>query len=105
MFWRRPVSRCWKRSGSAEAALEIVNAQTIYLLLTDSQMPGRLSGVDLANIVAQRFSDAAIVVATGRLTLNEVDLPPGAEFFTKPYDFATVVTRLQALSKDRRSTV
>lgn len=85
-------------AGSADAALDIINEHTIHLLFTDIQMPGRLSGVDLANVVAQRFPDAGIIVASGRLTLDDVDLPPTAEFFSKPYDFATIVARLQALA-------
>ncbi|TCR65959.1 hypothetical protein EV561_1559 [Rhizobium sp. BK376] len=68
----------------------------IICCLTDIQMPGRLSRVDLANIVAQRFPEAGIIVASGRLTSNEVDLAPRAEFFSKPYDFARIVARLQA---------
>ena len=92
-------------AGSADAALEIVNEQTIHLLFTDIQMPGRLSGVDLANVVAQRFPDAGIIVASGRLTPDDIALPPTAAFFSKPYEFATIVARLQAWSKDRRPTV
>ncbi|MGA1805331.1 response regulator [Rhizobium sp. HT1-10] len=86
-------------AGSADEALEILNEQTIHLLFTDIQMPSMLSGVDLANSVATRFPNAGIVVASGRLTPTDINLPPTAEFYSKPYDLAIIVTRLKAMSR------
>jgi YesN/AraC family two-component response regulator len=85
-------------AGSADEAMEIVNEQTIHLLFTDIQMPGVLTGVDLANKVAARFPNAGIVVASGRLTPTDTNLPPAAEFYSKPYNIATIVARLNAMS-------
>ena len=62
-------------------------------------VPGELSGVDLAYEVARRFPTAGIIVASGQLTPSDITLPPAAEFYSKPYDFATIVTRLGAMSK------
>lgn len=45
-------------------------------------MPGKLSAVDLAHLVAQRFPGAGIVVGSGWLPPDDIDL------------------RLRALSKD-----
>ena len=87
-------------AGSADDAIEIMNEQTIYLLFTDIQMPGKLSGVDLAHAVSRRFPDAGIIVASGRLTPADINLPDAAEFFSKPYNFAEIIARLNALSKD-----
>jgi two-component system cell cycle response regulator CpdR len=86
-------------AGSADEAMEIVNEQAIHLLFTDIQMPGELSGIDLAHEVARRFPTAGIIVASGRLTPSDITLPRDAEFYSKPYDFATIVTRLSAMSK------
>jgi two-component system cell cycle response regulator CpdR len=61
-------------------------------------MPGRISGVDLANVVAERYPEAGILVASGRMRPDELDLPRSAEFLAKPYDFATVIARLKAMS-------
>ena len=87
---------------SADEGLELLNDQTIHLLFTDVQTPGKLSGADLARALTLRFPDAGIVVVSGRLTPNDIDLPPAAEFFSKPYDFDKIVARLKALSKAER---
>lgn len=84
-------------AGSADEALELLDEHQIQLLFTDVQMPGKLSGVDLAKAVALRFPDVGIVVVSGRLAPEDIDLPPAALFFSKPYDFARIVARLKDL--------
>lgn len=86
-------------AATADDAIEIINEQTIHFLFTDIQLPGTLDGVDLAHAVAARFPNAGIIVASGRLTPEEVSLPPGAEFFSKPYSFEKIVARLNVLSR------
>src|SRR5688572_13837679 len=71
-------------AATADDAIGIINEQSIHFLFTDVQMPGRLSGVDLAHVVAKRFPGAGIIVASGRLTASDVELPKTAEFFSKP---------------------
>lgn len=87
------------QAASADEAIGIIKEQTIHFLFTDIQMPGRLSGVDLARAVAERFPQAGIIVASGRLAPGDIELPPDAEFFSKPYSFSDIVARLNALSK------
>src|SRR4051794_2716960 len=41
---------------SADDALEILAANDVWVLLTDERMPGK-SGIDLLEIVSQRFPD------------------------------------------------
>lgn len=81
-------------AGTADEALGIITDQTIHLLFTDIQMPGTASGLDLAHVVADRFPQAGILIASGRLTLADIELPPSAEFFAKPYDLEAVIDRL-----------
>lgn len=85
-------------AASADDAMDIINEQAIHFLFTDVQMPGQLTGIDLAHAVAQRFPEAGILVASGRLTPEELDMPSSAEFLSKPYDFSTIVERLNSLS-------
>ena len=85
-------------AANADDAMDIISEQTIHFLFTDIQMPGKLSGIDLAHKVAERFPDAGIIVASGRLTAAEIGLPPSAEFFSKPYDLSMIVSRMQALA-------
>lgn len=84
-------------AGTADEALDIISEQSIQLLFTDIQMPGKHSGVDLAHAVADRFPQAGIIIASGRLTPADIELPASAEFFPKPYDLSMIVDRLNAL--------
>lgn len=88
-------------ASSADDAVQIIDGQDIHFLFTDIQMPGTLSGVDLAHAVAERFPEAGIIVASGRIRPEDVDLPSGAEFFSKPYSFDTIVCRLRAWKVER----
>ena len=86
---------------TADEALGIITEQTIHLLFTDIQMPGKLSGIDLAPVVADRFPKAGIIVASSRLTPDDIELPASAEFFAKPYDFSAIIHRSNVLSEYR----
>jgi DNA-binding response OmpR family regulator len=86
-------------AGTADEALDIIDGEAIHFLFTDIQMPGVLTGVDLANEVAARFPNAGIIVASGRIRPGEIDLPSSAKFFSKPYDLDAIVARFKALSR------
>ncbi len=58
-------------------------------------MPGQHTGVDLAQEVAARFPEAGII---GRVRSDEIELPPSAEYLSKPYDLDGIVKRFKALS-------
>ncbi|NSY62219.1 response regulator [Agrobacterium tumefaciens] len=85
-------------AGTADEAMGIIEEQTIHFLFTDIQMPGQHTGVDLAQEVAARFPEAGIIVASGRVRSDEIELPPSAEFLSKPYDLDGIVKRFKALS-------
>ena len=86
-------------AGSADEAMEKMDDGAIHLLFTDIQMPGRLTGVDLAHEVAARFPEAGIVVASGRIMPCDIDLPPLARFYSKPYDLKQIVAGFEAMSR------
>ena len=86
-------------AGTVDEALDKIDDGTIHFLFTDIQMPGLLTGVDLAHEVAARFPHAGIVVASGRITPGEIDLPSSAQFFSKPYDLDLIVARFESMSK------
>lgn len=86
---------------NADAALDLITEHTIHLLFTDIQMPGENTGVDLAHAVAERFPHAGIIVASGRLTPADIELPASADFFAKPYDFSAIIRRLNDMAESR----
>lgn len=85
-------------AASADEAMDILDNQKIHFLFTDIQLPGKLTGIDLAHAMAKRFPEAGIIVASGRLAATDVELPLQAEFHPKPYSLATIVNRLTAMS-------
>jgi CheY-like chemotaxis protein len=76
---------------TAEAA-EIVLA-TIGLelraLITDVQLEGRMSGIELAEFAKSRFPHLKVLIVSGR---EQPLLPPDTRFFPKPYKPDEVVT-------------
>ncbi len=83
---------------SADAALEMIESGAeISGLFTDIELPGKLDGVALARITHDRDPDAAILVVSGRRYPDDSELPPGAVFMGKPYDFNTVIATLDRM--------
>lgn len=68
---------------NARGALEIHNE--IGVLFTDVNMPGKMDGLTLANLVANRWPRIRLVVTSGRQGLTSEDLPDDGQFVGKPY--------------------
>jgi len=70
---------------SAEAAEFVLNkpGNRIMLLMTDVNLAGRMSGVELAHIARARHPHINIVVTSGR-PLSQ-PLPGDAKFWSKPW--------------------
>jgi DNA-binding response OmpR family regulator len=85
-------------ASDGEVALKIIDQHALDFLFTDIQMPGDLTGVDVAHAVAERCPNAGIIVTSGRLTSDDITLPSRAEFISKPYSFTMIVDRLSAMA-------
>jgi len=70
---------------SAEAAERVLDkpGQRIMLLMTDVNLAGRMSGVELAHIAKARQPHMNVVVTSGR-PLSQ-PLPGGTKFWSKPW--------------------
>jgi CheY-like chemotaxis protein len=70
---------------SAEAAELVLRelGQRLTLLITDVNLAGRMSGVELAFVARQHNQDLDIIVTSGR-PLSQ-PLPNGAKFWAKPW--------------------
>jgi CheY-like chemotaxis protein len=63
-------------------------------LVTDVDLPGGLSGLDLLELFNQCRPTAAQIVVSGRSDLKAGDMPPRARFFSKPYSLDGVIAEL-----------
>jgi len=86
---------------NGEQALERLEqyGNDVVLLFTDVEMPG-IDGFELARIVAKRWPDVGILVASGRLKPAEGDMPPGATFVGKPFAADVIHDRLDKILPD-----
>ncbi|MBB3221574.1 CHASE domain-containing protein [Pseudoduganella umbonata] len=86
--------------GSAEAALESLQAGGIGAVFTDVELPG-MSGLELARRLADD-PDLPVVVVSGRALGN--DVPPGVRSLYKPYRIDAVEEILAQLRLQRQET-
>ncbi|MFW8642487.1 response regulator [Rhizobium beringeri] len=84
-------------AGSVLEAVGILSSRQINVLFTDVDMPGGLTGVDLAKLVAGVYPDIGILITSGRYHVGADVLPAGARFLPKPYDLGLLSSHVREL--------
>ena len=79
---------------SAVGAAAAISRGGIDALMTDIELPGGVTGLELARECADIRPDLPIVVVSGGVTPGPKDLPSGAVFMSKPYSLQSVVDAL-----------
>ena len=89
-------------SNALEAIGHIARHAEIDGLVTDVDLPGGLSGIDLLKLFSNCRPDAARIVVSGRGDLQEATLPATCRTFAKPYRLGDVIAELdnQIKAKD-----
>jgi CheY-like chemotaxis protein len=86
-------------AANADEAIEVLESRTdITVVFTDIQMPGSMDGLKLAQAVRGRWPPIKIIATSGRLHLDESDLPEGGRFLPKPYSPSQVTGVLRELT-------
>jgi DNA-binding NtrC family response regulator len=80
---------------AAELVLEEAGA-SLVLLMTDVQLAGHMTGVELAH-VAKKFNPDMDVIVTSGIPLRQA-LPDGAKFWTKPWAPLDVIREAEKMS-------
>ncbi|ATI78701.1 response regulator [Sphingobium yanoikuyae] len=88
--------RCLEAS-TGDEAVEVLKKHggSITLLFTDVEMPGSMNGFALARHVATHWPDVEIVVASGRMSPADGDMPHKATFIPKPFSADLVHNHLR----------
>ncbi len=85
---------------SADAAL--VHLQThvgeTAVVFTDVQMPGRINGLELVDIVSRSWPDIGVLVTSGGPLVNPTKLPSCARFVPKPWRASDIVSRVRGIA-------
>jgi two-component system, response regulator PdtaR len=86
-------------AGNADEAIAILESQPdIHIVFTDIQMPGSMDGIKLLAYVRRRWPPIKLVTTSGRVTLQEGELPEGAVFISKPYTLSGLSAVLLGLA-------
>jgi CheY-like chemotaxis protein len=85
----------------AGAALDVLRAEAdhIVAVVTDVRMPGRMDGVDLANLVVRSWPDIRVLVTSGFDDGRARALPKGIKFMQKPWRALDVITYVMDAKK------
>lgn len=92
-------------SNVLEAIGQIAKHAEIDGLITDVDLPGNLSGLDLLELFGNCRPMAATIVVSGRSDLRDAGLPVPTRFFTKPYNLDSVIGELNGQITARNAKV
>jgi len=88
-------------AANADQAIDILESRRdITVVFTDVQMPGSMDGLKLARAVRGRWPPIKIIATSGRLDLEQGDLPEGGRFLAKPYSPGQLAGVLRELISD-----
>jgi CheY-like chemotaxis protein len=80
----------------ADEAVAILESRSdIALMFTDIQMPGTMDGLKLAHMVHKRWPPIRIILVSGQLNLETIDMPPGSCFFAKPLEAEVMMRQMR----------
>nr|WP_315399611.1 response regulator [uncultured Duganella sp.] len=92
-------------SADAEQATHLIDGGVhIDLLFTDVMMPGRVSSLELSELVRARLPQAQILFTSGYaegVLSHDGKLPPGVNLLQKPYTVETLSSRIRHLLRRR----
>ena len=74
-----------------EAIRTLEARKDIHLVLTDSEMPGTMDGIELVHYIRNRWPPVKLIVVSGKMEIALEALPEGAKFFPKPYRETSIV--------------
>lgn len=85
-------------ASTGDEALAILQQRDdIRVLFTDVEMPGSLNGLELVEVVRERWPPIALIVVSGHVEVDPQQLPDRTRFFRKPYAENEVLGALTAL--------
>ena len=82
-------------AGTVLEAVARLSKHHVDAVVTDVDMPGGLSGLDLVDMISGLSRPIGIVVTSGRELPPGAELPSGAVFIPKPYAMDAVIAELE----------
>lgn len=85
-------------AGTVLEAIAALASRDIDGVITDIDMPGGSSGLDLARLIASSMNDLPVIITSGGHALADDDLPHGARFVSKPYNLERILELLNEMT-------
>ncbi len=86
---------------NAEIALKLLEKRPdVRLLFTDTQMPGKWDGMDLARQVHERWPHVLLLITSGRNRPRDAEIPDDGRFLAKPYRAEDLLSEVDTLLSD-----
>ncbi|KXV21164.1 response regulator [Gluconobacter japonicus] len=86
-------------AATGDEAMDILlKGETVDLVFSDVNMPGRINGLDLAETVVQRWPNIGVVLTSGAFLKGQRILPEKTAFLPKPYEWEDVYRVLEELT-------
>ncbi len=83
----------------ADQALALLGDRSdIGVLFSDIKMPGTLDGLGLAATVRERWPSIPIILTSGHLYRDDIDMPSSVPFLQKPYRAGALIAELARIS-------
>lgn len=83
---------CVIEAGTVLEAIALLGQHKIDAVITDIDMPGGLSGLDLAKMHSATHGKMPVIIASGRHRLAHNELPEDQIFVPKPYGMGAIVS-------------
>lgn len=93
-------------AGNVLEAVAILGQRQVDAVITDVDMPGGLSGLDLARLMSIKHANVPVIVASGGHLLQPADMPGDAVFVPKPYEMTamtSMIGEMTSVCKRRRA--
>ncbi len=81
---------------AAEALREFEAHGAITTVFTDVNMPGPFDGLSLLHKIFQLRRDVQLILTSGRRSPSTSEMPAGAHFLPKPYDYKSLAELIMA---------
>jgi CheY-like chemotaxis protein len=89
---------------TGEAALSMIESdQRVDVLFTDTRLPGKLNGWQLAQAARENHPEIPVVYVSGFVIEGQAAAVPGSTILKKPYRLSAVVETIRILIHNRRS--
>lgn len=88
-------------AGNVLEAVAVLGQRKIDAVVTDVDMPGGLSGLDLARMISTIHMNVPVIIASGRHRLQGDKLPGDAVFVAKPYRLDVIAAMVGDMTAGR----